>query len=151
MTIGGALPVLRVPLDTYNLPGSSGFSAGPVPESGFAGQLELLLAGMAFAALAAGTTGGYLPGGALALLRNLAGLTGTGLLAAAALGGAFGWVGPMAYLLVTEVALTGHPATPWLWPARPPHDLGGAVCAGLVLAVGSVLMTMCGARESARD
>jgi hypothetical protein len=62
----------------------------------------LALTAAAFGALAAGATGGTLPGGTLALLRDLAGLTGTGLLAAAVLGGAFGWAGPMAYLLITE-------------------------------------------------
>jgi hypothetical protein len=50
----------------------------------------------AFGALTAGTAGGVLPGGTLAMLRNLAGMTGTGLLSAAALGGAFGWTGLLA-------------------------------------------------------
>ena len=36
--------------------------------------------------------------------------------------------------------------TPWLWPARPPHDLGGALCAGLVFAAGIVAATVRGAR-----
>ena len=49
----------------------------------------LVLTAAAFGALAAGATGGALPGGSLALLRNLAGMTGIGLLSAAALGGAF--------------------------------------------------------------
>lgn len=44
---------------------------------------------------------------------------------------------PTAYLMIVLYALYTHrqgPAltTPWLWPARPPHDLGGALCAGLV-------------------
>ncbi len=55
------------------------------------------LTALAFGALAAGADGGLLPGGTVALLRNLAGMTGTGLLSAAAFGGAFGWTGPMAY------------------------------------------------------
>jgi hypothetical protein len=38
-------------------------------------------------------------------LRNLAGMTGIGLLSAATLGGAFGWTGPMAYWLLAETAL----------------------------------------------
>jgi len=105
---------------------------------------------IAYGALAAGATGGVLPGGTLALLRNLAGITGTGLLSAAALGGAFGWTGPMAYLLVTEVALNGNPTTPWVWPARPVHDLGGALCAAVVFAAGTAAITRSGARESGR-
>jgi hypothetical protein len=106
----------------------------------------LLLTAAAAGALAAAATGGHLPGGNLAMLRNLAGMTGTGLLAAAALGGAFGWTGPMAYWLVTEGALAGAWTTPWIWPARPPHDLGGALCAYGVFAAGIVAVTLLGAR-----
>jgi len=108
------------------------------------------LTAIAYGALAAGAAGGALPGGTLAMLRNLAGITGIGLLSAAAVGGAFGWTGPLAYLLVTEVALTGNPTTPWVWPARPPHDLGGALCAALVFAAGTAAVTLFGARDSGR-
>ena len=89
-----------------------------------------------------------LPGGTLALLRNLAGMTGTGLLSAAALGGAFGWTGPMAYWLATESVLAAHWTTPWIWPARPPHDRGAASCAAVVLAAGIAAVTLLGARDS---
>jgi len=108
------------------------------------------LTAIGYAALAAGATGGLLPGGTLALLRNLAGITGIGLLTAAVFGGAFGWTGPIAYLVVTEVALTGNPTTPWVWSARPPHDLGGALCAALVFAAGTAAITLFGARDSGR-
>jgi hypothetical protein len=107
----------------------------------------LALTAAAFGALAAGATAGVLLGGTLALLRNLVGTTGLGLLSAVAFGGAFGWIGPMAYLLVTEVALTGDPTTPWVWAARPPHDHGAALCAGLVFAAGTVAITLLGARN----
>jgi len=110
----------------------------------------LALSAAAFGALAAGATAGVLTGGALALLRDLAGIVGLGLLTSVALGGAFGWVGPMAYLLVTEVALGGHPTTPWVWAARPTHDIGAAVCAGVVFAVGIVAITLLGARNTSR-
>ena len=109
------------------------------------------LTAAAFGALAAGATGGNLPGGSVALLRNIAGFTGLGLLAAVVFGGMLAWAGPLAYLLVTEVALSGNPATPWVWPARPPHDLGGALCAAGVFAAGILLVTVHGPRESARD
>jgi hypothetical protein len=109
----------------------------------------LVLTAAAFGALAAGATGGALPGGTLALPRNLAGMTGIGLLSAAALGGAFGWTGPMAYWLVTETALAAGWTTPWIWPARPPHDLGGALCAGLVFAAGLAAITVRGGRDRA--
>jgi hypothetical protein len=110
----------------------------------------LALTAAAFGALAAGASGGALPGGTLGLLRNLAGLAGTGLLAAAVLGGAFGWAGPMAYLLITETALSGNPTTPWVWPARPPHDLGAALCASAVFAAGLMAVTVLGARDPSR-
>jgi hypothetical protein len=98
-------------------------------------------------------------GGTLDVLRNVAGLTGIGLLGAAVLGGALAWVGQMAYLLVALYALYAlytlytqwhGPAltTPWLWPARPPHDLGALLCAGAVFAAGLVIITMRGARDT---
>jgi hypothetical protein len=110
----------------------------------------LALTVAAFALLSAGATGGYLPGGSLALLRNLAGMTGIGLLSAAALGGAFSWTGPMAYLLVTEGALAGGWTTPWIWPGRPAGDLGGALCASAVFVAGLAAVTMLSARGVGR-
>ncbi len=110
----------------------------------------LALTAAAIGALSAGAAGGQLPGGILALLRNLAGMTGTGLLTAVALGGAFGWAGPMAYLLVTEVTLSERPSTPWVWPGRPPHDLGAALCASAAFVAGIVAVTLLGARDARR-
>src|SRR5262249_41897981 len=60
----------------------------------------------AFGALAAGAAAGGMPDGTLALLRNLGGMAGIGLLSAAVLGGAFGWTGPNGHRLVPE----GRPA-----------------------------------------
>jgi hypothetical protein len=112
----------------------------------------LLSAGAAAAHIAnGGAAAGVLPGGTVALLRNLAGMTGLGLLSGVALGGAFGWVGPMAYLVVTEAALAHGSATPWVWPSRPPFDHRAAVCAGLVIAAGLVLITVRGPREPHGD
>jgi hypothetical protein len=108
----------------------------------------VLVTAVAFGFLAAGATGGQLPGGTGAVARNLAGMTGLGLLSAAALGGAFGWTGPMAYLLVTEIALTGHPTTPWVWAARPTSDLGAALCAAAVFVAGLAVVTTFEARDS---
>ena len=99
--------------------------------------------------LAAGATAGHLPGGTLAMIRDLAGLAGLGLLTAVVLGGALAWAGPMAYLLVAEAALADGWTTPWAWPARPPHDLGGALCAALVFTAGVAVIAVHGARESA--
>ena len=111
----------------------------------------IALTAVAFGALAAGAAAGGLPGGTLALLRNLAGMAGIGLVCAAVLGGAFGWTGPMAFLVITEGALAHRSATPWVWPTRPPQDRGGAICACLVIAAALVLITVRGPRESARE
>ena len=109
------------------------------------------LTAVAFGALAAGAAAGGMPGGTLALLRNLGGMAGIGLLSAVILGGAFSWAGPMAYLLITEGALAHRSATPWVWPTRLPDDRGGAICAGLVIAAGLALITVRGPRESDRE
>jgi hypothetical protein len=112
----------------------------------------LLAAGAAAAHIAAaGAAPAGLPGGTIALLRNLGGMAGVGLLSAAALGGAFAWAGPMAYLVVTEAALAHGSVSPWVWPARPPFDRGAAICAALVLAAGLVLITVRGPREPRGD
>ncbi len=55
-----------------------------------------------------------------------------------------------AYALYTQ----WHPpalTTPWLWPARPPHDLAAAACAGLVFAAAVILITLRGARDPAGE
>ena len=109
------------------------------------------LTAIAFGALAAGAAAGGMPGGTLALLRDLGGMAGIGLLSAAVLGGAFGWTGPMAFLLITEGALAHRSATPWVWPTRLPHDRGGAICACVVIVAGLVLITVRGPRESGRE
>jgi hypothetical protein len=132
---------------------------GPFGESERATGVRLLalrlgvsvaLAGAAFGALAAGSASADLAGGGLGLLRDVGGLTGIALLTAAAVGGALSWIGPIGYLAVTLPALAGHWTTPWAWPARPPHDRGAAVCAAVVFAAGLVVITVRGARDSAR-
>jgi len=116
----------------------------------------LVLTAVAVGALAAAGTGTDLAGGTLDVLRNLAGITGIGLLCAAAISGGLAWAGPVAYLIPGLYALYTqwhHPAltTPWLWPGRPPHDLGAAICAGLVFAIGVAAFTARGARDSADE
>jgi hypothetical protein len=116
----------------------------------------LALTAAAAGALAAAGAGAHLAGGTLDVVRNLAGLTGIGLLCAAVLGGGLSWVGPTGYLAVGAYGLYSqwhHPAltTPWIWPARPPHDLGAAICAGLVFAVGMAVVTLRGARDPAGE
>jgi len=116
----------------------------------------LVLTAAAAAALAAAGTGAYLAGGTLEVLRNVAGITGIGLLCAAVLGGGLAWTGPTGYLLAGVYALYTQwhgPAltTPWLWPARPAHDLGAALCAGLVFTAGIAVITIRGARDPVRE
>ena len=116
----------------------------------------LALTAAAAGALAAAGAGAHLAGGTPDVVRNLAGLTGIGLMCAAVLGGGLAWVGPTGYLAVGAYGLYSqwhHPAltTPWIWPARPPHDLGAAICAGLVFAVGMAVVTLRGARDPAGE
>jgi hypothetical protein len=106
------------------------------------------LTAAAFAALAAGAAADQLPGGTLDILRNTAGMTGIGLLLAGVIGGALAWTGPMAYMIVGQFGLIGDWTTPWVWPARPPHDVGAALCSGLVFAAGVVVATVRGARAA---
>ncbi|MFC1437623.1 hypothetical protein ABUW04_05070 [Streptacidiphilus sp. N1-10] len=114
--------------------------------------VTVALTAAAVGLLAAAGTGGHLTGGTLDVLRNVAGFTGIGLLCAAAIDGALSWTGPTAYLVAAVYALytQWHPpalTTPWLWPARPPHDLGAALCAALVFACGLAAITPRGARD----
>lgn len=111
----------------------------------------LALAGVACGALALGSVGGHLAIGTLALLRDLAGLTGIGLLTAVVLGAGVSWIGPLSYLALGIYAVQEGWTTPWLWPARPAHDRGAAICAALVFAVGVAAITVRGALESSRD
>ncbi|MFE9426149.1 hypothetical protein ACFYNO_24675 [Kitasatospora sp. NPDC006697] len=101
--------------------------------------------------LAAGTAGGRLPDGTWAQARNVIGMTGLGLVSATLFGGALAWIGPIAYAAVTEFALTAAWKSPWIWPARPPHDLGAELCALLVLALGLVLIAVRGPLITARE
>jgi len=112
----------------------------------------LTLGAVAVGALSAAGTGAHLAGGTLDVLRNVAGLTGIGLLCAAALGARLAWVGPVAYFLVGAYGLYTqwhHPAmtTPWIWPARPQDDLGATICAALVFAAGMTAVALLGARD----
>jgi hypothetical protein len=109
------------------------------------------LTAAAVGALAAGSTAGALPGGFLVMFRNVAGITGVGLLSAAVLGGMLAWAGPMAYLVLTESMLAGGRSSPWVWPTKPPHNLDAALCAAGVFVAGALLITLRGARESIRD
>jgi hypothetical protein len=112
----------------------------------------LALTAGAVGALAAAGTGAHLAGGFADVLRNLAGMTGIGLLCAAVLGGGLAWAGPAGYMMVGAYGLYTqwhHPAltTPWIWPARPSADVGAAVCAALVFSAGIAAIAVRGARD----
>ena len=114
--------------------------------------IALVLTAAAAGALSAAGTGAHLAGGALDVVRNLAGMTGIGLLCAAGLGGRLAWAGPAGYLVVGVYGIQTkwhHPAltTPWIWPARPPLDLGAAICAALLFTAGIVVTGVRGARD----
>jgi hypothetical protein len=116
----------------------------------------LLLTVAAAGALAAAGLGAHLAGGTPQALRNLAGLIGVGLLGAVVVGGTRAWAGLMAYLMIGLYALYtqwhGPPvSTPWVWPARPSHDAGGALCASLIFAAGLIAVTVRGSRDPAGE
>jgi len=109
------------------------------------------LTSVAAGVLAVAAAGVHLPGGNEAIVRNLAGLTGIGLLAANAFGGQLAWTGPTAYGVIAQYALTAAWTTPWIWPARPADDLGAALYAALTFSAGILVATTRGARETARS
>ena len=105
----------------------------------------------AFASLLAGAAAADLLGGTVALLRNVFGIAGVGLLSAAIIGGSLSWIGPLAYLAVAEEALSAGWHTPWMWPALPPGDLGAAICAALIFGAGLAVISVRGARVTDRE
>ena len=116
--------------------------------------VAVTLTGLAAGALAAAGAGRPLAGGFPDVLRNLAGLVGIGLLCAAVLGAPLAWTGPLTYRVLGLYGLytDWHPpalSTPWIWPARPPHDVGGALCAAAVFAAGLAAITVRGPRVPA--
>lgn len=108
----------------------------------------LLLTATAATTLLLATTATHLPGGPLALLRDLTGLTGLGLLTAATLSAPLAWLGPLTYTALAAFALQETWHSPLTWPARPPHDPTASLCATLVFATGTALMTARGPREA---
>lgn len=109
--------------------------------------VALLLTGAAIGVLLAGATGAGLPDGTLAVVRNVAGATGIGLISAAVTGGLLAWIGPVAYGVLGEIAVGEQWTSPWTWPARSVSDRGAALCAGLVFVAGLAVTTARGARD----
>jgi hypothetical protein len=114
------------------------------------------LTAVAAGLLALAGIGGHMAGGSWAMLRNLAGLTGIGLLAAAFVSGSLAWTAPTGYLIIGVYGLYTQwhgPAitSPWIWPSRPGADLGAGLCAGLVFVIGVACVTIRGARDRLGD
>jgi hypothetical protein len=59
----------------------------------------------------------------------VAGFTGIGLLLATVTGAGLARIGPVTCMVVAQYALLASWTTPLVWPTRPPHDRGGAICA----------------------
>jgi len=115
-----------------------------------------LTAAAAAGALAAAGTGAHLAGGTLDVLRNLAGMTGIGLLCAAALGGGLAWAGPAGYLVVGAYGLYTQwhgPAltTPWIWPARPRTTSAPRSAPRWSFTLGMTVITVRGAHDPAGE
>jgi hypothetical protein len=111
----------------------------------------LLLTGAALGAVSAGVAGTAVPEGGLAVARDTAGMIGIGLLFAVVVGGHFAWFGPTGYFVIAAYAVADKWTSPWTWPARPGHDIGGAVCALSLLAVAVIAITVLGPRERTKD
>lgn len=105
-------------------------------------------------ALAAGTIGLLGPASAV---RNLAGLTGLGLLGVAVAGNAFGWLLPT--LMAAASIVGGSSGRPdgtvyaWAWVLRPNGDVPAVSIALLLLTTGLVatLVAQSRARTKATD
>lgn len=70
-------------------------------------------------------------------IRNLAGFTGLALLASVWFGGAYGWLIPFTYGLVTFLAaMPDNRAGAWAWPIRAGDHVGAALVAGGLLVGG---------------
>jgi hypothetical protein len=57
----------------------------------------------------------------------------------------------MAYLVLSECAILNAWRTPWIWPARPPHEPSATLYAIGAFVVGAALITALGARQRAAE
>ena len=57
------------------------------------------------------------------------------------------WVGPIAYAVVAEYALTANWSSPWIWPGRSPHDPAAANSAAPNFVVGVAVIATWGPRD----
>lgn len=118
----------------------------------------LALCGAAIGFLAAAAAVAYDPGngvmlagGVLAVARNVLGMAGIGLLCSLVTGGLLAWIGPLAFMAVSQFALIANHTWPWTWPARQAMDRGGWISAMTVLAVALIAYTIRGPRVTLSD
>jgi hypothetical protein len=115
--------------------------------------LVLALCGAAIGSFAVGAAvagnpraGVYLAGGILSVVRNVLGMTAIGLIFCLVTGGLLAWIGPLAFMAISQFALVANYSEPLTWPTRPPTDRGGWIAALVVFAVGLIAYTIRGPR-----
>ncbi len=89
--------------------------------------------------------------GATAMLRNLAGLAGIALLAAALLGAHLAWTLPLGYVLVCGGELDQQVTSVWTWPTLPANNPSATLISLALLAAGLAAVTLTGARDHHTD
>lgn len=142
---------------TYTPLGETERAAGRwLPTLRLATALALCGAAIGFLAAAAAVatdprTGVALFGGVLPVARNVLGMAGIGLLCSLATGGLLAWIGPLAFMAVSQFALIANYSWPWTCPTRPPTDHGGWIAAMTSLAVALIAYTIRGPRVTPSD
>jgi hypothetical protein len=87
------------------------------------------------------------PVDAVALARNLAGLTGLALLTARLVGAALAWTTPLAYTVLCGGAIDLHDESVWTWPTLPAGDTTALVPALVLFGAGLTIAVIRGARD----
>lgn len=152
---GGAAVIIAAA--TYTLLGETERATSRwLPVLRFATTLALCGAAIGFLAAAAAVAydpgnGVVLGGGVLAAARNVLGMAGIGLLCSLVTGGLLAWIGPLAFMAVSQFALIANHTWPWTWPARTAMDRGGWIAAMTVLAVALIAYTIRGPRVTLSD
>jgi len=62
--------------------------------------------------------GVYLAGGILPVVRNILGMTGIGLIFCLVTGALIAWIGPVAFMAISQYALIANYSEPLTWPTR---------------------------------
>jgi hypothetical protein len=111
----------------------------------------IVMTALAFAALAAGSAAAHLDLGYAGLARDLIGLVGIAFIVAVPIGAILSWLGPVAFWLLSLTAIGSGWTTPWVWPDRPPADVGAWVCTIAAFVVGTAGIAIFGARDGLHE